>query len=272
MSSVELTSHYPAGSNISLQCTWNTSVYYVAWYKNGTLIYEEDLAAPSILMAPKQGFNVVSDFAMMTSNLTVNNVELVDSGNYTCAVTCVARGVEFGTIAGNLQGTAVVFVYGECLFYIHEVANRDVYHVLNHTLTLEHPNAPNGLSVIIKPDDTTPVTANIPWMALMGRDAGISPGGNQDLRYFVVVTDITSAVLLRATVEYPVTTVDAPNLPACDNLTVSVTAENLFFNGTSVSEYFMTVEPGWYLFVITKNTSKFSAGIEVAFSCVIGMF
>ena len=148
-------------------------------------------------------------------------------------------------------------------------------HVPDLTHTLERPNAPDGLSVVIKPDDTTPVTANIPWMALMGHDAGIFPGGNQDLRYFVVVTDITSAVLFRSTVEYPVTTVDAPNLPACDNLTVSVTAENLFFNGTSASEYFMTVEPGWYLTVITNckmHKLNFTAEIEVGFSCVIGMF
>ena len=36
--------------------------------------------------------------------------------------------------------------------------------------------------------------------------------------------------------------VEAPKLPACENLTVSVTAENLFFNGTPVSVDFMTIE------------------------------
>ena len=43
-------SDYLAGSDISLQCSWDTSVYYVAWYRNGVLIYEEDLAASSVLM------------------------------------------------------------------------------------------------------------------------------------------------------------------------------------------------------------------------------
>ena len=113
VSIMESTADYPAGSNSTLLCMWNTSVYYVAWYKNGTLIYEEDLAAPSTLMGPSQGFTVVSDFTLMTSTLTIDNATLDDSGNYTCAVTCGARGVEFGMIAGNLQDTTEVFVYGE---------------------------------------------------------------------------------------------------------------------------------------------------------------
>ena len=90
-------------------------MYYVAWYKNGVLLYEEDLAAPYVLMALQQGIYIASDFTMMMSNLTIANVTLDDSSIYTCAVTCGARGVEFGRIAANLQDTTEVFVYGKCM-------------------------------------------------------------------------------------------------------------------------------------------------------------
>ena len=113
VSLMESTSDYPAGSDISLQCSWNTSVYYVAWYKNGVLIYEEDLAASSALMGPPQGISVDSNFTTMMSILSIDNASLDDSSNYTCVVTCGAKGVEFGMIAGSLQGTAEVFFYGE---------------------------------------------------------------------------------------------------------------------------------------------------------------
>ena len=106
------------------------------------------------------------------------------------------------------------------------------------------PNAPNGLKVVITANDTTPVTAVISWMALMDSATGIPPGGNQTLRYFVEVSNSSSAVLFSATVNHPTNMTEASNLPACDNLTASVTAENLFFNGTTASQAFMTVEPG----------------------------
>ena len=108
-----MTSDYATGSDISLQCSWDTSVYYVAWHKNGVLINEEDLAASSVLMGPSQGISVVSDYTTMMSTLTIVSAALDDSGNYTCAVTCGAKGVEFGMIAGSLHDTAEVFVYGE---------------------------------------------------------------------------------------------------------------------------------------------------------------
>ena len=104
---------YPAGSDITLFCMWNTSVYYVAWYKDGVLLYEEDLAAPFILMTPPQRVTVDGDYTMTMSNMTIVNATLDDSGNYTCAVTCGSRGVEFGMIAGNLLDTTEVFVYGK---------------------------------------------------------------------------------------------------------------------------------------------------------------
>ncbi len=113
VSPVESTLDNPAGSNISLQCSWNTSVYYVAWYKNGMLIYEEDLAASSVLMGPPQVFSVDSGHPTMMSTLTIASAALEDSGSYTCAVTCGAKGVEFGMIAGNLIDTSEVFVYSE---------------------------------------------------------------------------------------------------------------------------------------------------------------
>ena len=97
---------------------------------------------------------------------------------------------------------------------------------------------------VIETTDTTPVTAVISWMALMDSATGIPPGGNQTLRYFVEVSNSSSGVLFNDRVDHPTNMVEAPNLPACENLTVSVTAENLFFNGTPASEDFMTVEPG----------------------------
>ena len=77
------------------------------------LIYEEDLAASSVLMGPTQGISVDSNYTTMMSTLIIASAVLDDSGNYTCAVTCGAKGVEFGMIAGNLTDTAEVFVYGE---------------------------------------------------------------------------------------------------------------------------------------------------------------
>ena len=81
-------------------------------------------------------------------------------------------------------------------------------------------------------------------MALVDNATGIPPGGNQTLMYFVEVSNSSSAVLFNATVDHPTNMVEAANLSACENLTVSVTAENLFFNGIPATEGFMTVEPG----------------------------
>ena len=72
----------------------------------------------------------------------------------------------------------------------------------------------------------------------------LPPEDYRPLRYFVEVSKRTSAVLFSATVDHPTNTVEAPNLTACEDLTVSVTAEYQFFNGPPATEDFMTVEPG----------------------------
>ena len=80
----------------------------------------------------------------------------------------------------------------------------------------------------------------------MDNATGIPPGGDRTLRYFVEVLKNSSAeVLFSARVDHPTNMVEAPGLPVNLNLTVSVTAQNLFFNGTPASKDFMTVEPGW---------------------------
>ena len=89
-------------------------MYYAAWYKNGVLIYKEDLATPSVQMGSQQGINVNSSYAMMMSTLTIVNATLDDSGSYTCAVSCEALRGNFSEITANLRNTSDVFVYGKC--------------------------------------------------------------------------------------------------------------------------------------------------------------
>ena len=108
----------------------------------------------------------------------------------------------------------------------------------------EMPNAPNDLEVVIKAGGTTPVTAVISWITLMNSATGIPPGGNQILRYCVEIRNSSSAVLFSTTVDHPTNMVEAPNLPACETLTVSVTVKNLLQSSTPSSQEFMTVESG----------------------------
>ena len=102
-----------SGNNVQLNCSWTTLAYYVAWYKNGALIYGEDLTVPYILMQPPQGITVDSRYTMMISTLTIEMAEFSDSGSYTCAVSCRAKEVQFGMIPANLQDTSDVLVYGK---------------------------------------------------------------------------------------------------------------------------------------------------------------
>ena len=108
----------------------------------------------------------------------------------------------------------------------------------------EPPDAPSNVTAVIKPDDTKPVTTVISWLPLMGSATGIPPGGALSLKYCVEVSNSTAAVFFNATVDHPNNSLEACNLPACENLTVSVTAKNMLLSGMPARTDFMAVEPG----------------------------
>ena len=103
-------------ANVTLQCSWSSPSLYVAWYKDGGLIYSEDLSVPNVLMEASDGLVVESNYSSRTSTLTILSSSIDDSGNYTCAVGCGARNVGFDDISPEVTDYIVVSVYGE---YIH---------------------------------------------------------------------------------------------------------------------------------------------------------
>ena len=103
-------------ANVTLQCSWSSPSYYVAWYKDGGLIYSEDLSVPNVTMEASDGFVVESNYSSRTSTLTILSSSIDASGNYTCAVSCRARNVDFSDIPSEVTDSIVVSVYGE---YIH---------------------------------------------------------------------------------------------------------------------------------------------------------
>ena len=100
-------------TDMSVQCSWSSSSYYVAWYKDGSAIYYEDLSVPNVLMQASRGFYVESSYSSRASTLTILSSSIDDSGNYTCAVSCGARNVSFDDIPPKLTNYIVVSVYGE---------------------------------------------------------------------------------------------------------------------------------------------------------------
>ena len=95
-----------------MTCTWDPPFYFVAWYKDGLLISSENLASGTTLMSPS-GVNVTSSYENSRSILTIESASITDTGNYTCAVSCVAEDVTFNMIADDLKSTTLVTVYGE---------------------------------------------------------------------------------------------------------------------------------------------------------------
>ena len=112
MSTTVEPSKYSLGDKVNVTCTWDTSVYYVAWYKDGVLISSEDLARGTTLMSPS-GVSIASSNENGQSILMIESASVTDNGNYTCAVSCGAKDVAFNMIADDLKSTSLVTVYGE---------------------------------------------------------------------------------------------------------------------------------------------------------------
>ena len=133
-----------APSSIALECSWSTPSYYVGWYKDGSLIYSEDLSVPSVLTPASEGLFVISDYNDRSSNLTILSSSVADSGNYTCVVSCGARGVDFSNINSTLMDTVKVLVFGEC--YLSMVRPMFSWHITRALCTISSCHGIRSLS------------------------------------------------------------------------------------------------------------------------------
>ena len=102
-----------ATDNITLTCSWNTTVYYLVWFRDGTLLYSRDLV--SGVTVDNTGASVEVEVGGQNSTLTFSQVN--DSGNYTCAVTCRANDSAEGDIPMQYKATKEVLIYGGCRIY-----------------------------------------------------------------------------------------------------------------------------------------------------------
>ena len=100
-------------STVTLQCSWSSSSYYVGWYKDGRVIYSEDLSVPSVLAPASAGLFVASGYDDRSSNLTILSSSVPDGGNYTCVVSCGARVVNFVDIPSDVSSSISISVYGK---------------------------------------------------------------------------------------------------------------------------------------------------------------
>ena len=97
-----------ATDNVTLTCSWDTTVYYLVWFKDGTLLYSRDLV--SGVTVDNTGVSVEVEVEGLYSTLSFSQVN--DSGNYTCAVTCRAKDSAEGDIPMEYKATTEVLIYG----------------------------------------------------------------------------------------------------------------------------------------------------------------
>ena len=94
---------------IYLRCIWNSTAYYVGWYKDDNLVYAEDFASNTVL---KNTMRAPSSYASRYSSLSIPRSSLADSGIYTCVVGCGAKDVALDDIPEALKDSKEVCFYG----------------------------------------------------------------------------------------------------------------------------------------------------------------
>ena len=97
-----------ATDNVTLTCSWNSTVFYLVWFKNGTPLYSRNLV--SGVTEDSTGGSVAVEAGGLNSTLTFSRVS--DSGNYTCAVTCRAKDRAEEDIPVQFKATKEVLIYG----------------------------------------------------------------------------------------------------------------------------------------------------------------
>ena len=231
-------------ANMTLQCSWSGPSYFVAWYKDGGLIYSEDLSVPNVLREASGGFVVESSYSNRTSILTILSSSIDDSGNYTCAVTCGARNVSFVDIPPQVTDYIVVSVYGE---YIHKYCTFQIFSCRNVHLSSvrvlfdlpDAPEAPANFSGMVVMDDTDPVTVLLTWDRLDGEGAtGIPSNGDQSLNYAVSIDGIST------TVTTSMEMIEVTDLASCTEYSATLMASNKANTGPSITVNFTTTEKG----------------------------
>ena len=97
-----------ATDNVTLTCSWNSTVFYLVWFKDGTSLYSRDFV--SGVTEDSTGASVAVEVGGLNSTLTFSRVS--DSGNYTCAVTCRAKDRAEEDIPVQFKATKEVLIYG----------------------------------------------------------------------------------------------------------------------------------------------------------------
>ncbi len=97
-----------ATDNITLTCSWSSTVFYLVWFKDGAPLYGRDLVSGDTVDSTSASVSV--EVEGLSSTLTFSQVS--DSGNYTCAVTCRAKNSAEEDIPVQFRATKEVLIYG----------------------------------------------------------------------------------------------------------------------------------------------------------------
>ena len=97
-----------ATDNITLTCSWTSTVFYLVWFKDGAPLYSRNLVSGGTVDSTSASVSV--EVEGLSSTLTFSQVS--DSGSYTCAVTCRSKDSDEEDIPMQFRATKDVLIYG----------------------------------------------------------------------------------------------------------------------------------------------------------------